>query len=220
MLIPWRPQRLRRIGAQYATESERLFGELLLLRTHYGSDTGDDEALAEWIDEAHPLPVDSFGGPKRSGSVSWTTRPTSMWAGSDGVPCTRPCLSWVPRECTAISVARGPPSMCGRRPSPRPTRTRRRRCSGILSSTTRPSPARFLLVADKEAFETGMLGLLFRDAKGNVVKHGRVKHDEVTYLDDYHCRGALPESEFWLQAVPGEMYDMGGRLWRRYCRWR
>ncbi len=54
-----------------------------------------------------------------------------------------------------------------------------------------------------------MFGLVFRDAQGHVVKEGRVKHDEVEYLDDYNCRGALRETELWIDSVPGGKYGNG-----------
>lgn len=72
-----------------------------------------------------------------------------------------------------------------------------------------------LLVVDREAFETGRLGLVFRDAKGNVVRHGRVRADELNVVVIYdNVKGALCETPFWLDSEVGEKYRVGGDVVR------
>ncbi len=69
-----------------------------------------------------------------------------------------------------------------------------------------------LLVVDRRAFETEEMGLVFRDAKGNVIRQGRVRADELDDLNLYNGRGSLHEQHFWLDSEVGEKYRVDGEV--------
>jgi hypothetical protein len=73
-----------------------------------------------------------------------------------------------------------------------------------------------LLIVDQKAFETEELGLVFRVAKGNIVRHGRVRADELNELVLYESTtGALHETRFWLDSEVGEKYQVGREVVRK-----
>jgi hypothetical protein len=60
---------------------------------------------------------------------------------------------------------------------------------------------------------------VFRDAKGNVVRYGRVRADELNERNLYEGRGALHETHFWLNSEVGEKYRVGGEIVREVVPW-
>ncbi len=73
----------------------------------------------------------------------------------------------------------------------------------------------WLLVMDEEAFETGELGLMLRDLKGNVVKGSLIKPGE---LQDFFVwadvKGTLANTAEWGEGAPGELYKKRGAIMR------
>ncbi|KXX81072.1 hypothetical protein MMYC01_202766 [Madurella mycetomatis] len=59
----------------------------------------------------------------------------------------------------------------------------------------------WLIVVDEEAFETGELGFIYRDKKGNVVREGP-------------ARDMWRETDPWGQSVPGKKYRSKGKIMR------
>lgn len=71
-----------------------------------------------------------------------------------------------------------------------------------------------LLVADEEAFETDKLLVVFLDARGNVVRKGRVEVEEFVNIriDRYDTR--VHEQKYWLGWELGEKYCFDGEIGR------
>jgi hypothetical protein len=85
-----------------------------------------------------------------------------------------------------------------------------------LSRAVRPGRERKRLAASVRAFETKGLGLVFRGAKGNIVRHGRVRADELNELVLYESTiGALHETHFWLDSEVGEKYQVDSEVVRQ-----
>ena len=59
---------------------------------------------------------------------------------------------------------------------------------------------------------------MFRDAKGNVTRHGRVRADELNEMVVDDARGALSESGCWPDTEVGDKYRVGGELARDIVR--
>ena len=97
------------------------------------------------------------------------------------------------------------------------TRLARQGLPGGWFCSWHPSPILHkLLIVDRSAFETDELELVFRDAKGNVIRHGRVRADELNELVLYEStKGALHETRFWLDADVGEKYQVDGEVVRK-----
>jgi hypothetical protein len=83
----------------------------------------------------------------------------------------------------------------------------------------------WLLVADKEAFETDQLLVLFLDARGNIVRHARIWVDEIYDLRVSYTIGHLESHRLWDEnsfaeagAVPfsslGDKYKINGEIGR------
>lgn len=215
VLMPWRGQQLRRIAGMYVAQSEQRFGELFVLRTYYGDGAADDdEKLHEWLEQADPC-NESFGGPDgrcwrvlddaalfNLGSEKWqniydilpelAAPSTCRTFGDDDVDAVRELVS-----------ARGDE----RDPEEDDYEEAVMATAAIASG--------FLLIVDQQAFEEGEFGLVFRDTKGNIVKEGAIKPDEVQYLLGYNSRGALTESEYWVDAAVGNKYKTRGEVMRR-----
>lgn len=83
----------------------------------------------------------------------------------------------------------------------------------------------WLLVADKEAFETDQPLVLFLDARGNIVRHTRISIDEIYDLRLSYTIGHLESHKFWNSYGPaddgtgpssilGKKYEMNGEIGR------
>lgn len=73
----------------------------------------------------------------------------------------------------------------------------------------------WLIVIDEEAFETGDLGFLYRDKKGNAVREEPARFDQ---LDDpqmrVYTKGMWRETYPWAQSVPSKKYRSKGTMMR------
>ena len=211
VLTPWRGQRLRRIAQMYVAQNEQRFGELFVLRTYYGGGATDDEKLREWLEQADP-DNESLGGPDGRywrvlddaalfdmGSEKWQriydTLPemaapgASRTFGDDDVDAVRELVA-----------------------APGDEREPEEDDYEEAVMATAAISAGFLLIVDQQAFEDGEFGLVFRDAKGNIIKEGSIKPEEVEYLLAYNSRGALSESEYWVDAAVGDKYKTRGEV--------
>lgn len=84
----------------------------------------------------------------------------------------------------------------------------------------------FLIVADAEAWETGLLRLLYLDARGNVVRHSRIAPEDVMYTRSEWFGKKFRDGRWWVDArgrdglvvepggVLGDMYTARGEMGR------
>lgn len=73
----------------------------------------------------------------------------------------------------------------------------------------------WLIVIDKEAFETDEVGFIFRDKKGNIVRESSVRFDQL-YGDWilWMVRGNPRATYSWGGSVPRKKYKSKGRIMR------
>ncbi|KAK3899069.1 hypothetical protein C8A05DRAFT_18439, partial [Staphylotrichum tortipilum] len=220
ILAPWRPQRLRPAAAKHGAVSHPA-GEFYFLRTHYAGGGADDARLRAWLD------LDECQGVALPRADEWWVvlddaelfaQPNGAWmhvydvfpelvaprAGrlllgddtSSTMDHIRDQVGWMLSEDEPVEEEHWAEAV-----------------RGALSTFGNE-----LLVVDQRAFETGELGLVFRDAKGNVIRHGRVRADELNEMVVDESRGALPESGFWLDTEVGDKYRVGGEMTRDIVR--
>ena len=82
----------------------------------------------------------------------------------------------------------------------------------LLAAKTQPP---WLLVLDKEAFETEELGLILRDKKGNPVKETELAPEEMFTFRGAWERGMLPGSGYWEYGRVGPKYRTRGKIMRQ-----
>ncbi|KAG7294540.1 hypothetical protein NEMBOFW57_004615 [Staphylotrichum longicolle] len=218
ILEPWRSQKLRQLAQKHLAYGEHgPEGDFYFLRTHYAGGAEDDAKLRAWLDldeeEFIELPREDewwvvlddaamFDLGDNEGDWQQVYRVFPELAaprlersiaevGSD-LYYIRKRLKWLvpegePQEEDWAEAVRQNVHIWGNR----------------------------LLVVDRVAFETDDLGLVFRDVKGNVVREGRVRADELNELNLYqNVKGALRETRFWLNSEVGEKYRVGGEVVR------
>ena len=213
VLVPWRGQALRRIAQKYVDVGKRgyLPGQLILLRTHYGGDAEDDDKLRGWLAQADPK-QESFGRPENHwwrilddpalfdlGSEPWQ----SVY---DRLP---ELASWATKRAFGESEVNATRDLVYAVEDREPEEDDFE--DAVMSVASRGG---FLLIADEQAFDEGELGLVFRDAKGNVVREGTIPPEEVEWMLGYDFRAALEESEYWLDAEIGKYYKTRGEIMR------
>ncbi len=69
-----------------------------------------------------------------------------------------------------------------------------------------------LVLMDQEAFDTGLMGLLFRDGRGNVICQVPIEVDDLGSVNLHDGRGDLDDQWFWIDAEVGEKYRVGGEV--------
>jgi len=220
ILAPWRPQRLRRIAAKHGAVL-RPEGEFYFLRTHYAGGAADDARLRAWLD------LDECQGVALPRADEW-------WVVLDDAELfTQPDGAWmaVYDVFPELAAPRTGRLLLGNDSSSM-MESIRDRVGWMLSEdepveeehwaeAVRETLSIFgnnLLIVDQRAFETGELGLVFRDAKGNVIRHGRIKPDQLNEMVVDDSRGALSESGFWLDTEVGEKYRLEGEIVRDIVR--
>ncbi|PIG85387.1 hypothetical protein AARAC_002800 [Aspergillus arachidicola] len=76
----------------------------------------------------------------------------------------------------------------------------------------------YMLIADQEAFDTGLLRLIYLDGKRNVIREMRVESDDQTITDIIMARFELTDPPGLEDAIIGERYrvtgDLGKELYR------
>lgn len=80
----------------------------------------------------------------------------------------------------------------------------------------------YLIVADREAFETDQLRILYLDARGNIVRHSRLPPEEVAIAREKWNAGKFRDSEWWIEerwsskpgSIIGEKYKARGEIGR------
>lgn len=215
VLIPWRGQKLRRIASMYVAHSQQMGGELFVLRTYYAGGESDDEKFREWLQQANPED-ESFGGTDGrwwrvlDDAALFNLGPEEKWQRIYDIlpelaaPSTRRTFD----DCDVDHV---------------------RECVSYLGDTrdaeeddyeevimeTAAASAGYLLLVEQEDFEEGEFGLVFRDTKGNIVKNGTIKPDEVQYLPGCNSRNNVSESGYWRDAAIGSNYKTRGKIMSR-----
>lgn len=208
ILSPWRPEKLRRIAAAHLTSHAESY---YILRTHYGGGAADDARLRDWIDDAEGP---NFEPPENE----WfcVLDDAELFDFGDYWQCVYDALLELAapkpdRRFTADEIAYA--------------RERAQTMAGceqpgdeyleaaiLLAAKTLPP---WLLVLDKEAFETEELGLIFRDKKGNPVKETELAPDEMFTFRGALERGMLPESGHWEYGRVGRKYRIRGEIMRQ-----
>ena len=215
VLVPWRQKRMRLIAEKYAGPTE-LSGQsgqpLIVLRTYYGGGAADDDKLREWLEEVDPYD-EALGGRSNHwwrvlndpalfdmGSEPWQSVYyvlPELTVPSSSRSFTEEDLAYIKELAHQLETEREPDEEDYE--------------NAVMEAALGMG---FLLIVDEQAFDDDEFGLVFRDSKGNVIKEGPIKPEEVQYLFHYHARGALFESEYWLDARPGKKYKTGGEIMR------
>ncbi|KAL2131347.1 hypothetical protein VTI74DRAFT_5236 [Chaetomium olivicolor] len=174
ILGPWRPQKLRWIAVKHSRgggEGERNF---YFLRTYYDGGAADNAKPRIWLDLERP--DDGLEIPCEH--EWWLVLDDKEVFGvveerDDGSVASWPGVYEVFPELAAPSLERQLVS------------------EGFVSSIQRSiaTTRERLLILDRKAFETGELGLIFRDEKGNVVRQGTIWPDELDEVTIYTERG-------------------------------
>lgn len=215
VLEPWRPQELRRIAERYIAHNEQLGGELVVLRTYYGGGNVDDEKLRAWLEEADPFDESLGGRNNRWWRVldDATLFGVSQEDGWQSVYNVLPELA-SPHSRRAFgdddveAVKELVFAAAGDEQEPEEDDYEDAVMAVVATSAV------ILLVADQQAFEEGEFGLVFQDKKGNIIRQGTINPTEVQNLLHYNSRGALFESEYWLDAAVGKKYKTRGEIMR------
>ncbi|KAF9783634.1 hypothetical protein IL306_008761 [Fusarium sp. DS 682] len=217
VIVPWRPQKLRRIAEKYLPGNS-LYGELVVLRTYYGG-ANDNEMFRSWIydaaaafEEANPL-GDLFGEAddhwwRILDDASLFDIGTQDWQGVYNIfpelasPDLRRTfndkdVAEAKEEVSAVVVTREPEE------DDYEDAIAHVAVSGC-----------WLLVLDKASFEDEEMLLMFRDKKGNVVRQSSIAPEDLGHIPHYIMRGSITESGFWRDAEVGKMYKTRGRIMR------
>lgn len=72
----------------------------------------------------------------------------------------------------------------------------------------------YLIVADREAWDTDNLRLLFLDPHGNIVRHSRIPHEWIEEWPGSWCVPNWRDSEYWEEGELGGKYRAGGEIGR------
>ncbi|KAK4038658.1 hypothetical protein C8A01DRAFT_37425 [Parachaetomium inaequale] len=218
ILEPWRPQRLRQLAHKHCAMTGP-FEEFYFLRTHYAGGSEDDAKLREWLD------LDEYVSIELPREEEWwvVLDDAELFDLGENEGDWQRVYDVFP-ELAVPSVARDVvtdskmyyirSNLKWLEPDGEPqeedwAEAVREVVYGLGNK---------LLVVDRKAFETDELGLVFRDAKGHVVRHGRVRADELNELNLYEGWGALHETHFWLDSEVGEKDRVGGEVVREIVR--
>ena len=219
ILGPWRPQKLRRLAQKHlAHGGQGPEGGFYFLRTHYTGGAEDDAKLRAWLDldeeEFIELPrEDEWWIVLDDAELFDLGDKDGDWQQAYDVfpelaaPRLERSIAEVSSDFWYYVRQRVKWLMPEGEPRKEDWAEAVRQCVQIWGQR--------LLVVDRTAFETDELGLVFRDVKGNVVREGRVRADELNELNIcQHVRGSLPEQHFWLDSEVGEKYRVGGEVVR------
>jgi hypothetical protein len=72
----------------------------------------------------------------------------------------------------------------------------------------------YFFVADKEAFETDKLRIVFVDGNGNILRHSRLKADEMWVMKGAWERASYLDGEWFSNGQIGEKYKVRGEIGR------
>lgn len=208
ILQPWRAQELRAIAQQHNERDP--YECYFVLRTYYGGGEADDVNLQEWLDQ-DPSQGFEISEPDRSWQVLDDAALFDL--GGDGHDWQR--VYCVLPELAVPSQERRPPSdfeyvremATMHKDGPE---------DGDFEFwiLTMAFTGKWLLVADRHAFENDRLCLVFRDCKGNAVKESRIRPDQLGELSLCQLQGSLHKSGHWLDGEVGEDYQTGGQIMR------
>ncbi|KAK3292205.1 uncharacterized protein B0H64DRAFT_445162 [Chaetomium fimeti] len=213
ILEPWRPQKLRRIAAVYLVENSAIY-TWCFLRTYYGGGAADDAKLRGWLD------LDECESAGINPEDEWHAvldDPGLFDVGDD----------W--QQVYAVL-----PELAARESDRRFTDELVEEARDWATSHKQPGEevddeeygdcimrlatirSAWLLVLDKEAFETGELGLILRDAKGIPVKETTIKPENLDYYYVLSAiKGMITETEYWIGVEVGEKYRTHGEIMRQ-----
>ncbi len=211
ILAPWRPHKLRRIAAAHLLGSTP--NHFYILRTHYGGGAADDAKLRRCIDE-HEGP--NFDQPE-----------DEWFCVLDDAELFDVGDYWQEVYDLFPELAAPEPD---RRFTQEDVETAREEArelaeendeqlgdehyeAAILRRAAVTMPP-WLLVLDREAFETEELGLILKDLKGNPVKEIEVAPNALDAFYISWTRGMLRES-YWQYARVGRPYRTRGKMMRK-----
>ncbi|KAI6766021.1 hypothetical protein HG530_007091 [Fusarium avenaceum] len=216
VLVPWRPQKLRRIAEKYARDMA--FDSIVVLRTYYGG-VGDEDRMTRWVYDAAESFEDSNPGQNLFGDLEdhwWhVLDDASLFDTGSGdwqsvynaLPeLATPALQRnfnqhvvdsVKEEMLAILETREPEEE-----------------DYEDAASSAAVQGCWLLVLDEEAFKDEEMLLIFRDMKGDVIRQISIKPDEVENLPHYRLRGSIRESGYWTDAVVAKKYKSRGEVMR------
>lgn len=211
ILAPWRPQKLRRIAQRYSDGN--MISDFILLRTCYRDNNADDAKLRDWLDE------DTGEGFSISADDEWwlVLDDAALFAFDDGEDEDED--SWkqvydVLPELASLGAQPVPVDLDYVREMATMHNSEPEQEDYEFWIQENAASGKWLLVLDQYAFETDELGLVFRDARGNVVRWSRIKADMLGDLFIRWSRGMLPETNYWLDGDVGEDYETNGRIMR------
>lgn len=212
ILAPWRPQKLRRIAAAYVVPNSGLH-EWCFLRTYYGGGAANDAKLRGWLD------LDECEWAGVNPENEWHAvldDPALFDVGDDW----QRVYAMLPELAARVSDRRFSDedvetvrewAMMHKEPGEEIDDEEYEDC--IMQVAMLGSA--WLLVLDEEAFETGELGLILRDAKGNSVKETTIKPEDLNYYYIASAiKGMVSETGYWQNAVMGKKYRSRGRIMR------
>ncbi|SPJ78600.1 uncharacterized protein FTOL_06989 [Fusarium torulosum] len=199
VLVPWRPQRLRRIAERYARDLA--LDEIVVLRTYYGG-VGDDNKMSRWVyDAAESFEVsnpgqDLFGDFEDRwwhvlDDASLFDTGSEKWQSVYGV---------LP-ELATPALQRNFFSQLGlgfaKEEILRVSETRELEEEDYEDTVAAAAvKGCWLLILDEAAFRDEEMLLVFRDMKGDVVRQIAIKPDEAKNLPHYRLRGSIRESGY------------------------
>jgi hypothetical protein len=223
ILLPWRPQHLRELAAAIWTPDPD--DKTVWVRTHYDKLKESDQKFREWIKEPGDV-------------VKFVLDDASCFDFGD---------EWQ-RVLTILPEIAGPFSteyyqelgLCLVPSSDLVEGVEKERVilRRNLAKTTTPAEEyltydegatslqtlavdSYLLVADKEAFETNLIRVIWLDSKGNVVRNSRLPIENIWEVSsEYRERWRLSESAWFLGDEPigetnlGEKYLLNGEIGR------
>ncbi|GMF72514.1 unnamed protein product [Aspergillus oryzae] len=221
ILRPWRSENLRRRACRtlHSDKSAPIF-----LRTHYNPLDDSDARIKEWVnaseefaDRAWWALLDdqnsfNFGSdwrrvyeilPEVAGPVE----------GNDCQRYASPELVNLAREQFKSYLTKE------KKARPDQWRNRDQFIEVVAADLLRTVAAMYMLIADKEAFDTGLLRLVYLDGKRNVIREMRVETDEQTITDvimDWY-NWNLPD-ELWEEGTIGDRYRISGDLGKELYR--
>ncbi|GKU13351.1 hypothetical protein FLAG1_11792 [Fusarium langsethiae] len=209
VLVPWRSQKLRRIAEKYNSRNP-LFDTIIVLRTHYGSDS--DNKFSRWIGDASDTgdlfePPDErwwqvFDDPYLFNLDSRKWQAIYKILPELATPEIRRDFNDQDVEEAKKLVS----SICDSRDSEEDD------CEDAICVIAKVGF--WLIFMDEEAFEDEELLLVFIDKKGNVVRQAALDPGDLQNLPHYMLRGMMTESGLWRDGEVGKKYKTRGQIMR------
>lgn len=197
VLVPWRPQKLRRIAEKYACDMA--FDSIVVLRTYYDG-VDYDNRMSRWVYGAAESFEESNPGQDLFGDLEdhWWHVLDDASLFDTGSEDWQSVYNALPELATPALQ---------RNFNQHVFDSVKEEISAILEEDYEDAVSSaavqgcWLLVLDEKAFKDEEMLLVFRDIKGDVVRQIAIKPDEVENLPHYRLRGSIRESGYWTDAV-------------------